>query len=184
MLPTRPILARLALAAALGFSCVVHADWRPTGVMVQGGAAPHGTVAASVGAVWQSDWRWKRSALFSYQTEFFLSQWRADRFGGGGHYGLQQAVLLPVLRAQPDAGRSPWFFELGIGASYLSKDYHTPDKEFGSRWNFYDMLGVGYQFGAGRTQELGLRYTHISNLSIRKPNPGEDFLMLRYARRF
>jgi hypothetical protein len=133
--------------------------------------------------VWDWDWRLQRRGLFTAQTELLVSQWRADRVGGGS-YSLQQYTLLPVLRIRPDEGRSPWYLEAGIGASWLSRDYVTPNKTFGSRWNFYDMLGGGYSFGASRRHELGLRYVHTSNLGIRDPNPGEDFLLLRYGVKF
>ncbi len=45
-------------------------------------------------------------------------------------------------------------------------------------------FGVGYRFGSGFRDEVGLRYVHRSTGSVRWPNPGEDLLMLRYARRF
>ena len=150
--------------------------------MVQGGAAPDHTAAIGAGLVWDWDWLRQRRALLTAQTELFVSHWRADAIGGG-HQGLQQVTLLPLLRMQLDRGRSPWYLEMGVGASYLTKDYVTPHKNFSTRWNFYDMLGAGYRFGGGE-HEIGLRYVHLSNLGIRRPNPGEDFLLLRYAVRF
>lgn len=175
------------MAALAGVLCLpaAHAvDWRPDAVMVQGGAGPDHTAAIAAGLVWDWDWLRRRRALVTAQTEFFVSQWRADA-AGGGRQSLQQVTLLPLLRMQLDRGRSPWYLELGVGASYLSKDYVTPDKTFSTRWNFYDVIGAGYRFGGAEGRhELGLRYVHISNLGIRKPNPGEDFVLLRYAAKF
>jgi hypothetical protein len=31
---------------------------------------------------------------------------------------------------------------------------------------------------------VGLRLSHVSNAGIKEPNPGENFLQLRYARSF
>ncbi len=182
------IKSPLRRAAALGLAGLLATpafavDLRPDAVMVQAAVAPHGTAAAGVGAVWDWGWQWPRRALFTGQTELILSHWRADAVGGGSQ-SLQQMTLLPVFRLNLDQGRSPWYLELGIGASYLSRDYVTPNKTFSTRWNFYDMVGGGYKFGTNNKHELGLRYVHISNLSIRKPNPGEDFLQLRYAMKF
>lgn len=179
---TKFVLSCLAALAAL-LAPLSHAvDLRPDQFAVQGGPGSDGTSAVSAGVVW--DWQWRRQAraLATAQTELFVSHWQADRIGGG-HQALRQAVLLPVLRLQLDRGRSRWFLEGGIGASWLSRDYVTPTKTFSTRWNFYDMVGTGYKFGGGR-HELGLRYVHVSNGSLRRPNPGEDFLLLRYATRF
>ena len=62
--------------------------------------------------------------------------------------------------------------------------YRTPEKRFSTAFNFHDMLGVGYSFGADRAEEVGVRFVHYSNAGIREPNPGINFLQLRYGRRF
>jgi lipid A 3-O-deacylase len=124
---------------------------------------------------------WRRPA--STQTELILSAWRADAYFGG-HQDFWHLTLLPVLRMRLDEGRSPWFFDAGIGVSYTHKLYVTPHNAFGSQWNFYDMLGVGYSFGARQQDEVELRYVHLSNGGFKDPNPGENFVQLRYAHRF
>ncbi|TWO71181.1 acyloxyacyl hydrolase [Caenimonas sedimenti] len=171
-----PLLAALFVAPAA-------ADWQPDAYYLQGGWSRHHAASATVGAVWDADWRhsvWGLQA--SVQGEVFLSAWRAEDFSKG-HQWFYQAGLLPVLRLRPAEGRSPWFLEGGIGLSYTNRPYITPIKQFSTKFNFYDIVGLGYSFDGGR-QEIGLRYVHISNADIRKPNPGEDFVLLRYARRF
>lgn len=159
-------------------------DLRPDSVFVQGGFGPHHVRSVGAGLAWDWDWsaQW-RSLRLAAQTELFANHWQADDFSGG-HQGFRQAGLLPLLRVQPDAGRSPWFLEFGIGVSWLDRLYVTPSQGMSKQFNFYDVLGAGYQFGPDRRHELGLRYTHVSNGGLKDPNPGEDFLMLRYARRF
>lgn len=176
-------------AAALALSALflpagAHAmDWRPDAVEVLAGPGKQGTSAVGAGLVWEWDTRKMRRALITGQTELIASHWRADAVGGG-HQGLWQLALVPVVRLELDHGHSPWFLELGIGASWLSRTYATPTKAFSSSWNFYDVLGGGYRFGTEEQHELGLRYTHVSNAGLKLPNPGENFLLLRYARRF
>ena len=51
-------------------------------------------------------------------------------------------------------------------------------------FQFADMLGVGMQFGREARSTLGLRVQHLSNLGIKKPNPGIEFLQLYYSYRF
>lgn len=180
------VIARAAtfLLAGLAAQAALHAaDLRPDAAFVTVGAAPHHTASLGTGLVWDWDWRADGQATLTAQTELIAAGWRADAVGGGSQ-ALAQVALLPVLRMQLDRGRSPWFLEVGVGASFTNKAYVTPNKVSSTRWNFYDMLGFGHSWGPGRKQELGLRYVHISNLGLREPNPGEDFLQLRYGVRF
>jgi lipid A 3-O-deacylase len=74
--------------------------------------------------------------------------------------------------------------DAALGITYLSEDYVTPNKTFGSRWNFTQRLGVGRSFGEQGRHELALSLHHFSNAGIKKPNPGENFLSVRYALKF
>ena len=157
---------------------------RPAALYAQLGFAEHGTTTATVGAVWP--WSW-RTSLFGGelggQTEAFASWWRADDFGGG-HQSYLQLGLLPVLRLRFDQGRSNWFVEAGIGVTWMDKIFSTPNTQFSTSGNFHDMLGAGYSWGANHEHEIGLRLVHISNASLKRPNPGIEFLQLKYGRRF
>jgi hypothetical protein len=55
---------------------------------------------------------------------------------------------------------------------------------FSTRFNFGDHLAVGLRFGPRGEHGVALRLQHFSNGGIEKPNPGEDFLQLRYLREF
>jgi lipid A 3-O-deacylase len=174
----------LALALAGVFSSAHAFDWQPDGVSLQAGFAGRGTAMAGVGVVWDWDFeRMRRKAELTAHTELMLNTWRADAVGGG-HQGYTQVAVVPSLRMRLGRGESPWFIEIGIGASYMDRLFVTPRKGFSTRWNFYDVLGTGYSFGANREHELGLRWMHTSNAGIRNPNPGQDFLQLRYVARF
>jgi hypothetical protein len=128
---------------------------------------------------------WHGSALngdWSTSAELFVSGWSAR--SAGERESFIQLGLLPVLRYRFDRGRSDWFAEGGIGLSYLNELYRRDDQAFSTRFNFHDILGVGRSFGAHRAHELALRLVHVSNGGIKKPNPGENFIQLRYARQF
>ena len=171
--------------AALASAPAAHAlDLQPDAVSVRAGVGTHGTAMAGVGIVWDWDFeRLRRHAELTAHTEFIINHWRADAVGGGKQ-SVTQLALLPTLRMQLAQGRSPWFIEIGVGLSWMDRLFVTPDKRFSTQWNFYDVMGVGYQFGARKDHELGLRWAHVSNAGLKKPNPGQDFLQLRYVARF
>ena len=176
------ILAGALLAASVSSAGAL--DLRPDGVSVQGSWGTNSARMAGAGLVWDWDWeRLRRKAAITGRTELLANFWRADDFGGG-HQGWTQLVLLPTLRFELSQGRSPLYVELGVGASWLNRDYRTPHRGFSTRWNFYDVVGVGHSFGVQREHELGVRWVHVSNAGLRDPNPGQDFVQLRYARRF
>lgn len=184
---TRTSFRRLCTAALLGtvFPAVHALDYQPDGVALQYGLARHGARMAGVGLVW--DWEFERMrkvAELTAHTELMLNQWRGSD-AGGGHPSITQVVVLPSLRMQLARGTSPTFFEVGIGASWMDGLTGTPQKRFSTHWNFYDMLGVGHTLGGvGGHHELGLRWVHVSNAGLKRPNPGQDFLQLRYMMRF
>lgn len=155
----------------------------PTGYLVQAAGGDGGTWSATAGVYWA--WDWRRS-LASFEvsgvTEAFISRW--DARAAEGRRGFTQIGVLPLLRLRPDAGGSPWFAEAGIGLSTTHPIFETDSKRFGTAFNFVDVVGVGRSFGAARPHELGLRLQHVSNGGIRAPNPGQNFVQLRYAASF
>jgi lipid A 3-O-deacylase len=175
-------LSLVLLGASLGSASAL--DLRPDGVAVQGSVGTHDTWMAGGAVVW--DWRWerlRRKAEITGHTELFVNHWRADALAGGRNSYTQFGVM-PVLRFNLSQGRSPWYLELGVGVSWMDRRFQTAERSFSTRFNFYDVLGAGYVFGERRQHELGLRVIHISNGGIKEPNPGQEFLQLRYLSRF
>jgi lipid A 3-O-deacylase len=169
----------LASAALLAFSAHA-AELAPGGVFVQGGGGENGTYAVSAGLVWP--WSWRREArngVVTGITEAYVSHWNAR--GSDGRRSFTQLGLTPMFRYRGDHGRSPWFVEAGIGISVIDPVYTTDEKQFSTRFNFVDIAGVGRSFGPQGQRELSLRLSHVSNGGIKRPNPGENFLQLRYA---
>lgn len=179
-------IAGAAMAVTLAFLSLSSqaAELRPDAAFIAGGgSAMHGTSNLTAGLQWSWPWRhlgWRGE--WSGMTEAFLSRW--NRPDPGGRQSLVQIGLLPVLRYRFDGGSSPWFVDGGIGMSYTSDLYCRGTKPFSTRFNFIDVLETGRSFGGQREHEVSLRLSHVSNGGFRKPNPGENFVQLRYARRF
>ncbi|HWP10336.1 MAG TPA: acyloxyacyl hydrolase [Ramlibacter sp.] len=171
------LIPAVAATAALAAGAV---DLRPAGAFVQGGVAEHQGYSATAGVVWP--WSWQHdfgSTQLTGLTEAYVAHWNAR--GPTGRQSYTQLGVVPIVRLRFNGGLSPWFLEGGIGVSIMDKRYQTESSEFSTKFNFVDVIGVGRNFGAGGRQELSLRLSHISNGGIKEPNPGENFLQLRYA---
>ena len=173
----------LALIAALG--CGVHAaDLRPSAAFIaEGGVSIHGDYSVAAGVSWP--WTWTRtshSGEWTATTEAYVSHWNSRV--PGERLSFTQVGVIPVFRYRFDHGRSDWFADAGIGISYMDRLYRRQTKQFSTRFNFVDVVGLGFNFGDQRKHEVGLRVAHISNAGLKRPNPGENFLQLRYGRSF
>ncbi len=115
--------------------------------------------------------------------DLYLSDWATTAAPPVRRHTAELGVV-PMFRYHLTDGQSPWFVDAGIGLSYLAATHYTPSGPFGSRWNFSDHLGVGRYFGAQQQHELSLQVKHVSNAGLRKPNPGETFVQIRYAHHF
>jgi lipid A 3-O-deacylase len=181
-------LARACVAGAVAaFSSLAHAtDWHPDAWTVKAGAGDSHAVMAGTGLRWDWDfWRMRRKAELTAHTELMLNGWRAEKPDRTGNRFYTQVVVLPSLRMRMDRGASPWFLEFGIGLSWMDHKFETPDRQFSTEWNFYDVLGMGYTLGGPHGKnEVDARIVHFSNAGFRNPNPGLNFLQLRYTHNF
>jgi lipid A 3-O-deacylase len=120
-----------------------------------------------------------RGTLTTY-WEAFGGQWRGpDRNAQEKSYS--QIGALASVRLRYGNGMNPWFLDGGFGLTYLDGLYEKPGRVFSTRWNFLTRVGLGRTFGA---HELSLNVQHMSNAGLKKPNPGEDFVQVRYGYRF
>lgn len=179
---------QVLIGASLCFchlSCAFAQEmFKPSSVFVQPGAA-RGTRTLTAGLSWDLPYRWKlgNGALGSY-LEASYAYWNISSLDRAGISRLSQVALAPVLRWRPDDGTSPWFAEAGVGLTATSSVYQTRQKHFSTSFNFGTHLAIGRSFGERREHEVSLRIEHFSNAGIKHPNPGENFVQLRYARRF
>lgn len=157
---------------------------QPTAAFVQLGVAQSThQVAAGLDWDWDSHWALGGGRLSGY-WEVSVSGWSYPTVDGRRSAWLGQFGLVPVLRYRFDDGASPWFVEGGIGLTVTTTLYESERKRFYSNFNFGDHIAVGRSFGAQNQHELALRLEHFSNAGIKRPNPGENFIELRYTQRF
>lgn len=156
-----------------GTSIYAEAGWTPGA----GGRTHAGTIGLSrplrVNGI---------DGAFSSHGEVFVSTWRARL--DEGHRLHTQVGAIATLRYRFANGVSPWFADAGLGISVLDRQYRAQGREFSSRFQFTEILGVGRSFGMRGEHELSVRVQHFSNAGVRKPNPGENFVRLRYLYRF
>ena len=181
----------MILGAAMAWPAVAATEtpmsppwWQPDKLFAQVGFAAE-TQTVVVGAIWKADWH--REWLGGYATlytEASFGRWLSDSDNGASSSAwVTQLGLTPVLRWQPQSSPD-WFFEAGIGANVLAPIFRSSDKRFSTAFNFGDHIAVGRRFGTAREHEVALRLQHFSNAGIRHPNPGENFVQLRYAQAF
>jgi hypothetical protein len=152
---------------------------------LQYGAAEHSVDTWTLGATipWRQ-WNYRLGGgLVTGYWDVWGSHWSARHEGSDRSTWVIGAK--PTLRWRPNLGQSPWFAEAGLGVSYATnRRFVTDYKEFSTRFNFATHIGMGYLFGEQLKNEVSLRLEHHSNAGIKEPNPGENFLQLRYGRRF
>jgi len=81
----------------------------------------------------------------------------------------------PVFRF----ARAAAYVEGAIGV-HLVTTRISAQRIFSSAFQFGSHVGAGYRFGPARRYDLGLRVQHISNGGLREPNPGINFVLLRF----
>lgn len=81
----------------------------------------------------------------------------------------------PVFRL----ARAAAYVEGAIGF-HLVTTHISAHRTFSTAFQFGDHVGAGYRFGPARRYDLGVRVQHISNGGISHPNPGINFVTLRF----
>lgn len=131
---------------------------------------------------WESGMLWSRplgeTGRLELAMELGLSAWQAD--AGREPRRLAQFSAVPLWRWWPSQ-EARWFVEAGVGPSLLSSSRFA-DRRLSTAFQFADHLGLG--FAVDRDTRLGLRVSHFSNASIKRPNPGLDIYQLTVWRRF
>jgi lipid A 3-O-deacylase len=154
------------------------------GVSISAGPDDSGNASVDlyrVGVQWKWDKRW-------LQTE----NWHLGGYWDlqGGYWdntsrdktnaGLWELAFTPVFRVQQNeiSGFAP-FVEFGVGAHLLSKTSVSDERQFSTNFQFGSLVGIGARFGHKDAFELSYRYQHLSNASIKHPNNGINFNILR-----
>lgn len=168
----------LALVTSLGLSSpVLAAD----SFSIEAGAGDR-TYLLRAALQWDWDKKWFHSNGTHLSGYWDLSgaAWKQRRYRdipGNANY-LFDVGITPVFRFQRDDKRG-LYGEAAIGIHYLSELYNNNGGRLSTRFQFGDHIGIGYVFS--NKIDVGLRIQHISNGSIKKPNSGVDFAILRIA---
>ena len=128
-------------------------------------------------------WKWSKQWFKGNQWhvggfwDLSLGHWRRDDTLPGQNDSITEIGLTPTLRLQQNDGKG-LYAAAGIGFHLLSSTSLGP-KRFRTAFQFGDHVGIGYRFGEKGVFDLGLRYQHLSNASIKRPNNGINFTQLR-----
>lgn len=108
--------------------------------------------------------------------EFGAAYWSASGSRNPSH--VWQFNAIPMFRWWMS---ERFYVEAGIGATAFT---HTKfaDENISTAFQFGDHVGLG--FLVTPNNRLGLRYSHYSNSSIKRPNPGLDIVQLTYTYQF
>ena len=179
-------IAALVVVAWLAATAAEADDrgWQPDAVFSQLGAGT-ATDAWSVGAQWhwRRAWLIRDSLLLRGRWEFAVGRWRADEDDAGDESWVTQLSAVPSLRLSGLSSRG-WYAEIGSGPSVLMPVFQSRSRSFSTEFNFQSHLAVGRTLGMQGEHDLAFRIEHFSNAGIREPNPGMDFVSLRYTYRF
>lgn len=183
------LVVALAVCAYLAPALADAYQDRAAGAYLELGGTPfHGSDPASYSASAGVLLPWSPTPGFSQGAQslywdLFAGNWSAPAEAGGRSNFAQLGGILN-WRYRFSQGLSPWFAELGFGASLMDRVYHTPQRQFSTTFQFTEVIGAGVSLGDHGQHEVALRLQHFSNAGIKEPNPGETFVRARYTYRF
>jgi hypothetical protein len=156
----------------------------PYGAFVEAGAADDArSLVAGVAWTWLQPAKWDGGHWSGY-LETSVGEWACHKYPGSGYEACSTQVgVTPVIRFAPTVF-SRWFVELGIGADAVFPLYRSDGRRFSTVYQFGDHLGIGRKFGTEGRDEIELRGEHYSNGGYKNPNPGENWVQLRYMHWF
>lgn len=137
----------------------------------------------NVDSTWMRRWFVHRGWSLGDYWEFDVGRWTSAPYDSGAD-SLTEIGVTPVFRLQSETGWVAWpYLEAGIGAHLLS---HTAfaNRDLSTAFLFGDLVGAGVVVGPGHCIDLGYRFQHLSNASIKEPNSGINFQTLRLGCRF
>jgi hypothetical protein len=184
--------AAALLAAMLAAPAAQAGPGHPLQLYALAGAT-RGAEMTLAGAVWDTGWRrpWAGAGFdgtLSLHADLALGRWTGRLENTRERSRSQHVGLTPVLRFTPapstgtdGAAATRWFAEAGIGLNRIDPVYRGLGKNFSTTWNFGNHVALGLRSGERGQHEWSLRLQHFSNAGLRRPNPGENFVQLRWA---
>ena len=150
---------------------------------VEVGAGHEGDLVR-VGVQWDHDRKWLEGGRWhlGLSLELEAGTWRPEV----GRDPLYEFGFTPVLRLMSNRSGSSGpvpFFEAGLGVHLLS-NVHFSDLDLSTSLQFGSHIGAGVFLGRDRRWSLVYRFQHLSNSSVKLPNPGIEFHLLQLGCRF
>lgn len=141
-----------------------------------GGGDHFSVIRAGAQWDWNDDllevWDWKVSSY--WQLDFSKWQSTVDASQDGANLTVG---FTPIYRFTGKPGYVQPYVDVGVGVS-LFTDSQLKDHQFGSNFQFNDVLSVGANVGARNQWDFAFKFQHYSNGSVRVPNHGINFYFL------
>lgn len=169
----RAIPLGLVFVLGLAAASVAHAI---SGAGVEIGHGNDNTDIARISARWDWDKRWGlgQGWIAGGYWESGLGYMAGD---GVDHRNIWEVGLTPVVRLR--SGLSRFYLEGGVGAHLFSETRINAGRDFGTSLQIGSHVGFGWNFGDKDRYELGYRLQHLSNGSLKEPNHGINFHLIR-----
>lgn len=179
------LAALTAGLAVLGLPAVAHAEIPVPAVHVAFGRDySHDINKYEIGFQFDSGFNWGNPQ--GWQTtlywEFDIAQWQT-RYGTP-RQNVVEGGFSPLFRLQKRGGSWEPFIEGSVGVRIMSHSSTSPQHNYSTAFRFTETIGFGVAFGPRNAAEFGVRFQHLSNATIKKPNPGTDFITGFFNYRF
>jgi hypothetical protein len=118
------------------------------------------------------------SVRIETKAEFMVGYWKNSE-------ELLDVGLTPIFRVRPSRSGNPvtLYFEGAVGFHYLS-EIAVGNRILSTNFQFGDHLAIGFLLGRGETFDIAYKFQHLSNASIKRPNNGVNFHILRLVYNF
>lgn len=168
-------LVGLALASVATFASAQSSEGTQGGISAHYGIGDHYqrfTLSYETPSIWtyQFGGNWGRLDL---TPELGASYWWANSGRSPGH--VWQLNAIPMFRWWTG---ERFYLEAGIGATVFSSTRFA-NENISTAFQFGDHVGMGFLLTPNN--RIGVRYSHFSNASIKRPNPGLDTVQLTYT---
>lgn len=107
-----------------------------------------------------------------------FGMWKGDR-------EIANLSATPILRLQGTSRAKTLkpYLEIGIGLHYIS-DIQMRHRALSTNFQFGDHAGFGFEIGRSNFIDIAYMFQHHSNASIKRPNSGINFHIIRIGYSF
>jgi lipid A 3-O-deacylase len=180
------MIRKTVVAAVAAFAIPAQAA---DGVSFEFGRGSEQTDLWRAGVQWNWDKRWlvERPWRLGAYWDLQVGRWTGPQLRGQRHAGdeVWDIGFTPVFRLER-AQRTMFapYAEAAIGFHLLSDLNINFRRVFSTHFQYGDHIGAGTRFGEGYRYDVSMRLQHLSNGGLAHPNPGINFLQLRFQYHF